>query len=425
MSIKILMPALSPTMTEGTLQKWMVKVGDEVKAGDLLAEIETDKATMEIEAVDEGTITNILVKEGTENVAVNSPIAILNGSENDEKDKIESNNKDNNSSDKDENMKVLLERGDMGSLKSDEKTLNSSKQKPSKQEKHIKNNTSILASPYAKKLAKERNINLSTMDGSGPSGRIIKRDFEKKYKQDQQFISTSKYEIIEPGSIRKIIAERTTQTKNSVPHFYLTIESEVDKLLKLRKKINEQNLHNKISINDILVKALAIAQHNNPQTNVSWFNGKIIKYLSVDVSIAVALKEGLITPIVKDANTKGLLEISKEIKILVKKTKEGNLIPEQYTGGTISITNLGMYGINEFAAIINPPQSSILAVGSIQKLPKAKDNEIKIVNILKSTLSADHRVLDGAVAAKLLKDFHDIIENPFDLWLQSKDMEVI
>ena len=195
--------------------------------------------------------------------------------------------------------------------------------------------------------------------------------------------------------------------------------------MKLRKKINEQNLHNKISINDILVKALAIAQHNNPQTNVSWFNGKIIKYSSVDVSIAVALKEGLITPIVKDANSKGLLEISKEIKILVKKAKEGNLIPEQYTGGTISITNLGMYGINEFAAIINPPQSSILAVGSIQKLPKLEGKNIKEVNILKSTLSADHRALDGAVAAKLLKDFHDIIENPFALWLQSKDMEII
>jgi len=195
--------------------------------------------------------------------------------------------------------------------------------------------------------------------------------------------------------------------------------------LKLRKIINEQDLNNKISINDILVKALAIAQHNNQETNVSWFDGKIIKYSSVDVSIAVALTDGLITPIIKDANLKGLLEISKEIKILAKKAKEGKLTPEEYTGGTISISNLGMYGINEFAAIINPPQSSILAVGSIQKLPRIEDKEIKIVNILKSTLSADHRVLDGAVAAKLLKDFHDIIENPFDLWLQSKDMELI
>jgi len=423
MSVKILMPALSPTMTDGILQKWLVKVGDKVKAGDLIAEIETDKATMEVEAVDEGTITNILVKEGAEGVAVNSPIAILDGNENDEKNKIESESKDHKSPDTNKKMKALSKENTT-SLKSEKET-KSLEQQPSTQEKYIKKDSNVLASPYAKKLAKEQNINLSNIDGSGPSGRVIKRDFEKSLEQDQQFITSSKYEIMESSSIRKIIAERTTQTKNTVPHFYLTIESKVDKLLKLRKIINEQDINNKISINDILVKALAIAQHNNPETNVSWFDGKIIKYSSVDVSIAVALTDGLITPIIKDANLKGLLEISKEIKILAKKAKEGKLTPDQYTGGTISISNLGMYGINEFAAIINPPQSSILAVGSIQKLPRMEDKEIKIVNILKSTLSADHRVLDGAVAAKLLKDFHDIIENPFSLWLQSKDMELI
>ena len=417
------MPALSPTMKDGVLQKWLVKVGDKVKAGDLIAEIETDKATMEVEAVDEGTITDILVKEGAEGVAVNSPIAILDGNENDEKDKIEKNSKDHQSPDADTKMKVSS-RENRISLRSEKET-KSLEQQPSKQEKYIKKDSNVLASPYAKKLAKEQNINLSDIDGSGPSGRVIKRDFEKSHEQDKQFITSSKYEIAEPSSIRKIIAERTTQTKNTVPHFYLSIESKVDNLLKLRKIINEQDLNNKISINDILVKALAIAQHNNPETNVSWFDGKIIRYSSVDVSIAVALTDGLITPIIKDANLKGLLEISKEIKILAKKAKEGKLTPEEYTGGTISISNLGMYGINEFAAIINPPQSSILAVGSIQKLPRMEDKEIKIANILKSTLSADHRVLDGAVAAKLLKDFHDIIENPFDLWLQSKDMELI
>jgi pyruvate dehydrogenase E2 component (dihydrolipoamide acetyltransferase) len=423
MSVKILMPALSPTMTDGVLQKWLVKVGDKVKAGDLIAEIETDKATMEVEAVDEGTITNILVKEGAEGVAVNSPIAILDGNENDEKNKIESESKDHKSPDTNKKMKALSKENTT-SLKSEKET-KSLEQQPSTQEKYIKKDSNVLASPYAKKLAKEQNINLSNIDGSGPSGRVIKRDFEKSLEQDQQFITSSKYEIMESSSIRKIIAERTTQTKNTVPHFYLTIESKVDNLLKLRKIINEQDLNNKISINDILVKALAIAQHNNPETNVSWFDGKIIKYSSVDVSIAVALTDGLITPIIKEANLKGLLEISKEIKILAKKAKEGKLTPEQYTGGTISISNLGMFGINEFAAIINPPQSSILAVGSIQKLPRVEDKEIKIANILKSTLSADHRVLDGAIAAKLLKDFHDIIENPFDLWLQSKDMELI
>ena len=211
----------------------------------------------------------------------------------------------------------------------------------------------------------------------------------------------------------------------TVPHFYLTIESEVDKLLILRKKINDQFLNNKISINDILVKAIALAQNKNPKTNVSWFNGKIYKYSSVDVSIAVALKEGLIMPIIKNADTKGLLEISKEIKILVNKAREGKLSPEEYTGGTISISNLGMFGITEFGAIINPPQSSILAVGTIKKVPRVLEDKILPVNILHSTLSADHRVLDGAIAAQLLKDFNDIIENPFEVWLQSEDMEII
>jgi len=413
MPIKILMPALSPTMTEGILQKWLVKVGDEVKAGDVLAEIETDKATMEIEAVDEGIITDILVKEGAEGVSVNSPIAILQSSIKDETDKI--GRKKQTKKSKIDNKNNILQ----------QKVIDTDKGPPSTKKIITKKNINILASPYAKKIAKDQNINLSSIVGSGPSGRIIKRDFDKLDKQDQPFISSSTYETFDPSSIRKIIAERTAQTKNLVPHFYLTIESKIDQLLKLRKKINEQNLDNKVSVNDIFVKALAIAQNKNPQTNVSWFNGKIIQYSSVDVSIAVALREGLITPIVKNADIKGLLEISKEIKILVKKAKEGKLTYEEYTGGTISISNLGMYGISEFAAIINPPQSSILAVGSIQRIPRVNGNEIKVVNILKSTLSADHRVLDGAVAAKLLKDFHDIIENPFDLWLHSKDMEII
>ena len=227
-----------------------------------------------------------------------------------------------------------------------------------------------------------------------------------------------------PSAMRKIIAERTSLTKQTVPHFYLTIESNVDKLLAMRKKINNDS-EIKISINDILVKALALAQKKNPKSNVSWVDGKIVRYSSVDVSIAVALDEGLITPIVKEADTKGLIEISKEIKYLVDKSKKGKLLPEEYSGGTISISNLGMFGITEFSAIINPPQSSILAVGAIKKTPAVVNDEVKAVNILKSTLSADHRVLDGAVAGKLLKDFHDIIENPFSLWLNTSDMNII
>jgi len=414
MSIKILMPALSPTMTEGILQKWLVKIGDEVKAGDVLAEIETDKATMEVEAVDEGKVTEILVAEGTEGVLVNSVIAILNGSTKNEDKKIKINIQENKSEIENTKQNSQVEKED--------NTNNDS----SSQNKIInKRNSDVIASPFARKLARDKDINLMSIDGSGPHGRIIKRDFVKLDTPDQFFKSSSVYETFEPSSMRKIIAERTTQTKKTVPHFYLTIESEVDKLIILRKKINEQNLDNKVSINDILVKALALAQNSNPQTNVSWFNNKIIKYSSVDVSVAVALEEGLITPIVKKADTKGLMEISREIKLLVKKAKDGKLTSDEYEGGTITISNLGMFGINEFAAIINPPQSSILSIGSIQKSPRIEGKKIKVVNILKSTLSVDHRAVDGAVAAKLLKDFNDIIENPFELWLQSNDMEVI
>ena len=368
---------------------------------------------MEIEAVEEGKITKILVNEGTEGVAINTVIAILDGStNNEEKERKKSiEEKEYKSNNEKEN---IIETKDVNANNS-----------PPLNKSINKRNIDIKVSPYAKRLALDKNINLVSIKGSGPKGRIIQRDIEKINKQSQSFVTSSGYETFEPSSIRKIIAERTTETKNTVPHFYLTIESKVDKMLKLRKQINETNSDIKVSINDILVKALALAQKNNPETNVSWLDGKIIQYTSVDVSIAVALKKGIITPIVKNADNKGLLEISKEINTLSKKAKEGKLTPAEYTGGTISISNLGMFGISEFTAIINPPQSSILAVGSIQKNPKIEDQEIKIMNTLKTTLSADHRVLDGVVAAKLLNDFNDIIENPFDLWLQSKDMQVI
>jgi len=403
MSVKIFMPALSPTMTEGSLTKWLIKVGDQVKAGDVIAEIETDKATMEVEAVDEGIVTKLIVKEGSSNIPINSTIAIFDGDDKDEneedqdhiKEKVEKNNK-----------KEIL----------DTNVVN----KPSF-EKKIDNKT--LASPYVKSVAKKDGLKLENIFGSGPGGRIIKRDL-KNQKTRPPSINVPQENITEPSSIRKIIADRTTTTKQTVPHFYLTIDSNVDKLLQLRKKINE-NTGTKISINDILVKALAIAQKQNPLTNVSWVEGHVIKYSSVDVSIAVALKEGLVMPIVKNADKKGLIEISKEIKELINKAKTGKLQPPEYTGGTISISNLGMFGITEFSAIINPPQSTILAVGTIKKIPGVMEEEIRPINVLKSTLSADHRVIDGAVAGKLLNDFHELIEDPFDLWLKSNDMEII
>ena len=403
MTVKIPMPALSPTMTEGTLTKWLIKVGDQVKAGDLLAEIETDKATMEVEAVDEGKVAKLIVEEGTSNIPVNSTIAILDGDD-----------KDQNEGDQDQTKDTV------GKIKKKEILDNNVVKKHSFEKKLGKK---IIASPYAKSLAKKDKLTLDNIIGSGPGGRVIKRDLKNK-KTSQPFMKTSQENISSPSSMRKIIADRTVKAKQTVPHFYLTIESKVDKLLQLRKKINE-NFGTKISINDMLVKALALAQMENPLTNVSWVEGQVIKYSSVDVSIAVALKEGLITPIVKNADKKGLIEISKEIKELVNKAKTGKLQPDEYTGGTISISNLGMFGIIEFSAIINPPQSSILAVGTIKKIPGVIEEEIRPISVLKSTLSADHRVLDGTVAGKLLKDFHEIIEDPFDLWLKSSDMEVI
>ena len=403
MTVKIPMPALSPTMTEGTLTKWLIKVGDQVKAGDVLAEIETDKATMEVEAVDEGKVAKLIVEEGTSNIPVNSTIAILDGDD-----------KDQNEGDQDQTKDTV------GKIKKKE-ILDINVVNKSSFEKKL--GKKIIASPYAKSLAKKDKLTLDNIIGSGPGGRVIKRDL-KNQKTSQPSIKTSQENISAPSSIRKIIADRTVKAKQTVPHFYLTIESKVDKLLQLRKKINE-NFGTKISINDMLVKALALAQMENPLTNVSWIEGQVIKYSSVDVSIAVALKEGLLTPIVKNADKKGLIEISKEIKELVNKAKTGKLQPDEYTGGTISISNLGMFGIIEFSAIINPPQSSILAVGTIKKIPGVIEEEIRPISVLKSTLSADHRVLDGTVAGKLLKDFHEIIEDPFDLWLKSSDMEVI
>ena len=404
MATQILMPALSPTMSEGSLIKWLINVGDKINAGDVVAEIETDKATMEVESADDGVVTQLLIKEGASGVAVNSVIAILDGDDEEvKKEDIDENDASNFSIDyKNSNEKII-------------------------NKKTLKKNTldqKIISSPYVRNIAKLEGIKLENVSGSGPEGRIIKRDLKNT---KNNFLSTisSDDNVILPSSIRKIIANSTTNTKQTVPHFYLSIESNVDKVLKLRKKINE-NSDTKVSLNDIFVKALALAQNKNLSTNVSWIDGKIIKHNTIDVSIAVALKEGLITPIVKNADKKGIKEISNEIKDLVQKSKKGRLLPDEYNGGTISISNLGMFGITDFSAIINAPQSSILAIGAIKKIPGVvKNDEIKVINVLKSTLSADHRVLDGAVAAKLLKDFSNIIEDPFNLWLMSDDMEII
>ncbi len=408
MAIKVLMPALSPTMSEGAINKWLVKVGDTVSAGDILAEIETDKATMEVEAVDEGKITHILESKPEDSIKVNSVIALIDGNKDDKIEVYNSSSNENIKSDKNEDPKNYDIKIDNSVSISEDLSQN----------KDTANN--ILASPYVKKYSNDNIVDLNLIKGSGPGGRIIKRDLE----QVNNLQLNDDVTIIEPSNIRKIIAERTTKTKNEVPHFYLTVESKVNKLINLRKRINNNN-DIKISFNDLIVKACAIAIEKNPETNISWINNKIHKYKNIDIAIAVALKEGLITPIIKNANKKGLNEISSEIKSLVIKANQNKLLPEEYSGGSITISNLGMFGITEFKAIINPPQSSIIAIGGIIEKPIIYNGTVQIGHTMKSTISADHRALDGAVAAKLLKDFNDILEDPFQIWLNSLDMEVI
>ena len=402
------MPALSPTMTEGIINQWLVKVGDIVKAGDIIAEIETDKATMEVEAVDEGKITHLLEDTVNKQIPVNSVIAIINGDESEtieNKKKVENKIKEN----KDEEIKKPHESLDL---------------KISQNNNSQNSDDRLKASPLVKKIAKENYLDLSKFIGTGPEGRIIKRDIDSNNITDEVTSTPLDGDIFIPSTMRKVIAKRTLEAKQQIPHFYLTVESNVDKLINLRKRINDNNSV-KVSFNDLIVKAIGLAMKKNPNTNVYWQNDKIYKLNDIDVSVAVAIEEGLITPIIKNADTKGLNMISNEIRELAKLAKTNSLTPEQYTGGSITVSNLGMFGISEFAAIISPPQSSILAVGKIIKKPIVVDDEVVVGSTLKSTLSADHRVLDGAVAGKLLKDFNDIIEDPFEIWIKSSDMEVI
>ncbi len=413
MAIKVLMPALSPTMSEGLINKWLVKVGDKVSAGDVIAEIETDKATMEVEAVDEGKITHIIESSEAKYIKVNSVIALINGNEDDEISNYNDESKKINISDENIDKNTTTNKEDKST------TITSTKNSIPDEI------NSSFSSPYVKKISKEHNIDLNSIKGSGPNGRIIKKDLDEiNFDQTLSNTNQNKITIVDPSSIRKIIAERTTKTKNEIPHFYLTIETRMDRLINLRNKINK-NSKFKVSFNDLIVKACAIAIKKNPEVNISWVDNKIHKHENIDIAIAVALKEGLITPIVKNADKKGLNDISAEIKLLVSKANQNKLLPDEYNGGSITISNLGMFGISEFQAIINPPQSSIIAVGAIIKKPVINNDIIEIGYTMKSTISADHRALDGAVAAKLLKDFSDILEDPFQIWLNTTDMEVI
>jgi pyruvate dehydrogenase E2 component (dihydrolipoamide acetyltransferase) len=407
MPIKILMPALSPTMTEGNLAKWIKKEGDRVKSGDILAEIETDKATMEIESIDEGILAKIIIPEGSQNVQVNSMIAII--LEDDEKDvNLEDFIKQNATSiisqdpieaPKEEDVKVFHE-----DIKSE-----------------ISNIGKIFASPLAKRIARDSNIDLSLIKGSGPYGRVLKDDvlsFKPKQASGEILRNNNLYNVVPITNIRKIIAKKLCESKQEVPHFYLALDCNLDKLMDFRNDLNnlatEINKY-KISVNDFVIKASAKALKKVPEANSSWNDNGIMQYNNIDISVAVAIEGGLVTPIIHNADQKTIIQISDEMKMLAKKAKDGKLAPHEFQGGGFSISNLGMYGISNFNAIINPPQSCILAVGAGIDKAVIINGEISISKIMTVTLSCDHRVVDGAVGAKLLNAFKDYIENPLSL----------
>jgi len=419
MSINILMPALSPTMEEGTLAKWLVKEGDKVKSGDLIAEIETDKATMEVEAVDEGVIGKILVTEGQESIQVNQPIAVLliNG------EKLSEIVIDDNIPEEPKPKKNVVndtnnEENDLPSLSEDELISEKTSFVQKNEVLNTINSNRLFATPLAKRLAKQRDIDLSLLTGSGPNGRILKIDIEnfkeeKKSQVDNIPLSNNNSELIKNSSMRKTIAERLVKSKNEAPHFYLSIDCNIEQLLKARSTINSKsNDEYKISVNDMIIKAASATLLKVPKANASWENENTRYFKNTDISVAVAIDGGLITPIIKNVEFKGLLEISNEMKTLAQKAKEGKLKPEDYIGGSFSISNLGMYGIKEFSAVINPPQGCILAIGVGEQRAIVTNNQISIATMMTVTLSCDHRVVDGAVGAEYLSKFKEFIENP-------------
>ena len=414
MSVEILMPALSPTMEEGTLSKWLVKEGDKVVSGDLIAEIETDKATMEVESVEDGTIGKLLVLEGEEYIKVNAPIAILLFDGDSLPLKLPSKEK------KEDGINVQVVSSNKLKEVDLEVNVEFKNEVPSiiKENKSIKKLKRIFSSPLARRIAKLKNIDLTSVLGSGPNGRILKIDIESLSDNNNLKIENSlnvndNFEIVKNTTMRKTIAERLVKSKNEAPHFYLSLDCNIDKLLEIRASINSKSNNDfKISVNDIIIKTVSASLIKVPKANASWENENTKYFKNTDISVAVAINGGLITPIVRDVQSKGLMSISLEMKNLSTKAKEGKLLPEEYVGGSFSISNLGMFGIKEFSAVINPPQGAILAVGAGEQRPVVIDGQISIATIMTVTLSCDHRVVDGAVGAEFLSAFKEYIENP-------------
>jgi pyruvate dehydrogenase E2 component (dihydrolipoamide acetyltransferase) len=458
MPIELRMPALSPTMTEGNLARWLKREGDHISAGEVIAEIETDKATMEVEAIDEGTLGKIVVGEGAEGVPVNTVIGLLL-EEGEDASALEGFKAD----------------GPKAEIQKAEAPAPVAKEELAKKEEPAKNTTAeqpaasapakpavragngadsgrIFASPLAKRMAAQAGVDLAALQGSGPRGRIIKADIERALKEGLPAKAPAAPEVRAPkaeapaaprpaapppaapvappaaaytelplSNMRKVIARRLTESKQKIPHFYLSVDCTLDALLALRKELNERpGADYKLSVNDFVIKAAALALRKVPAANVSFGGDKIYQYHDVDVGVAVAIRDGLVTPVVRRADQKGLAAISAEMKDLSARARDPGgmkLKPEEYQGGSLSVSNLGMYGVREFAAVINPPQAGILAVGAGEQRPVVRDGALAIATVMTATLSIDHRAVDGAIGAELLAAFKGYIEEPLAMLL--------
>ncbi|URD62397.1 pyruvate dehydrogenase complex dihydrolipoamide acetyltransferase [Sphingomonas sp. KRR8] len=438
MATELKMPALSPTMEEGTLAKWLVKEGDSVKSGDILAEIETDKATMEFEAVDEGTVAKILVPEGTDGVKVGTAIALIAG----EGEDVSASAPAPAAPAPAPAPKAEAPAPAPQPTPAPAATAPAPVETPAAPARPAEGHDGgdrIKASPLARRLAQAQGIDLSTLSGSGPGGRIVRADLGKAAGgamaqpqpaaqpsaapateaavPAQLFTTDIPHEVAKLSNMRKTIARRLTEAKREIPHIYLTVDVRLDALLKLRGELNASLAGRgvKLSVNDMLIKALALALEAVPECNVSFTPGELIKYSRADIAVAVSIPGGLITPIIKDAASKSMSKISTEMHELAGRAKEGKLAPEEYQGGTASISNMGMYGIKQFDAVINPPQAMILAVGAGEKQPYVVGDELTVATVMSVTGSFDHRAIDGADGARLMKTLKELVENPLGL----------
>jgi len=444
MPINILMPALSPTMEKGNLAKWLKKEGDKVKSGDVIAEIETDKATMEVEAVDEGTIAKILVPEGTQDVPVNDVIAVLAGDGEDVKAAgAGAASAPPKAAPAAEAPAAKPATAPAPAAKAAPTAAAVAAPQPAASAAQANGHARIFSSPLARRLAKEAGIELGRINGSGPHGRVIARDVEEAKsgkglkapavapsagpaiapsmsdKQVLALFEPGSYEVIPHDGMRRTIAQRLTASIQTVPHFYLTMDCDIGKLLAAREEINtaapkdkEKKPLYKLSVNDFVIKALAVALQRIPNCNVSWTDGGMLKHKHSDVGVAVAMPGGLITPIIRKAETKSLSTISGEMKDFAARARARKLKPEEYQGGTTAVSNLGMYGINHFTAVINPPHATILAVGTSEERAVVRSGKIEVAQMMSVTLSCDHRAIDGALGAELIGAFKMLIENP-------------